>query len=129
MTPSSRQKRAGQTVFLSSHILSEVEALCDRIGILRQGRLVDEGTLDELRHLSAQTLEVTFAGPRPGIPQLPGVESEAVDHNTWRFEVSASLPELLAELAKHPVAALTSRLPSLEEIFLHHYDAADDARE
>ena len=64
-------KARGQTVFLSSHILSEVEALCDRIGILRQGRLVDEGTLDELRHLSAQTLEVTFAGPRPGIPSCP----------------------------------------------------------
>jgi ABC-2 type transport system ATP-binding protein len=121
-------KARGQTVFLSSHILSEVEALCDRIGILRQGRLVDEGTLDELRHLSAQTLEVTFAGPRPDIPQLPGVETEAVDDDTLRFEVTRSLPELLAELAKHPVTVLTSRLPSLEEIFLHHYDATDDAR-
>src|SRR5262249_10134293 len=53
-------RERGQTVFLSSHILSEVEALCDRVGILRQGRLVDEGTLAELRHLSAQTIEVTF---------------------------------------------------------------------
>jgi ABC-2 type transport system ATP-binding protein len=121
-------KVRGQTVFLSSHILSEVEALCDRIGILRQGRLVDEGTLAELRHLSVQTLEVTFAGPRPDIRPLPGIKSEIVDDNTLRFEVSGSLPELLADLARHPVATLTSRLPSLEEIFLHHYDAADDAR-
>ncbi len=58
-------KERGQTVFLSSHILSEVEAVCDRVGILRNGRLVDEGTLAELRHLSAQTVDVTFAGPAP----------------------------------------------------------------
>ena len=66
-------KERGQTVFLSSHILSEVEALCDRVGILREGRLVDEGTLAELRHLGAQTVEVTFAGPAPQLPPLPGV--------------------------------------------------------
>ncbi len=66
-------KQRGQTVFLSSHILSEVEALCDRVGILRGGRLVDEGTLQELRHLGAQTIEVTFAGPAPDLGQLPGV--------------------------------------------------------
>ncbi len=59
-------KGRGQTVFLSSHILSEVEALCDRVGILRRGRLVDQGTLAELRHLSAQTVEVTFDGPGAG---------------------------------------------------------------
>ena len=61
-------KERGQTVFLSSHILSEVEALCDRLGILREGRLVDEGTLEELRHLAAQTVDVTFAGQAPEIP-------------------------------------------------------------
>src|SRR5512132_4286318 len=66
-------KERGQTVFLSSHILSEVEALCDRVGILRAGRLVEEGTLQELRHLSAQTLEVTFAGAPPELPPIPGV--------------------------------------------------------
>src|SRR5664280_117159 len=66
-------KQRGQTIFLSSHILSEVEALCDRVGILRSGRLVDEGTLADLRHLGAQTIEVTFAGRAPSLPQLPGV--------------------------------------------------------
>jgi hypothetical protein len=58
-------KERGQTVFLSSHILSEVEALCDRVGILRRGRLVDEGTLQELRHLAAQTVDVTFFDAAP----------------------------------------------------------------
>ncbi len=61
-------RERGQTVFLSSHILSEVEAICDRVGILRDGRLVDEGTLSDLRHLSAQTVEVTFAGAPPVLP-------------------------------------------------------------
>ena len=63
-------RAAGQTVFLSSHILSEVEALCDRVGILREGRLVEEGTLAELRHLSAHVVEATFAGAVPA-SQLP----------------------------------------------------------
>ena len=70
-------KERGQTVFLSSHILSEVEALCDRVGILRAGRLVDEGTLAQLRHLSAQTIEVTFDGPAPSLGELPGVSVAA----------------------------------------------------
>ena len=69
-------KRAGQTVFLSSHILSEVEALCDRVGILREGRLVEEGTLAELRHLSARVVEATFAGPPPDIPAVAGVTAQ-----------------------------------------------------
>ncbi len=115
-------KQRGQTVFLSSHILSEVEVLCDRVGILREGRLVDEGTLADLRHLSAHTLEVTFVGPRPDLPELPGVHAVVVDDSTTQFEVTGPLTELLAVLARHEVSALTSSQPSLEEIFLHHYD-------
>jgi ABC-2 type transport system ATP-binding protein len=115
----------GQTVFLSSHILSEVEALCDRVGILRAGRLVDQGTLAELRHLGAQTVEVTFAGEAPGLPPLPGVTVSSAGRSTLRFEVSGSLEPLIAELAKHDVESLHSREPSLEEIFLHHYDDGD----
>jgi ABC-2 type transport system ATP-binding protein len=118
-------KRRGQTVFLSSHILSEVEALCDRVGILRAGRLVDEGSLQELRHLAAQTVEVTFAGGAPELPTLAGVHTESAGPKALRFEVSGSVGPLIEALAEHPVATLTSREPSLEEIFLHHYDASD----
>jgi polyether ionophore transport system ATP-binding protein len=118
-------KERGQTVFLSSHILSEVEALCDRVGILRAGRLVDEGTLSELRHLRAQTIEVTFADGVPDLPDLPGVEVEPAGHNVARFEVSGSVAPLLKAIADRPVVSLTSREPSLEEIFLHHYDSGD----
>ncbi len=118
-------KDRGQTVFLSSHILSEVEALCDRVGILRRGRLVDEGTLAQLRHLGAQTLEVTFAGPAPQLPALDGISVAHAGANALRCEVSGSIGPLIAALGEHQVVALSTREPSLEEIFLHHYDSSD----
>jgi ABC-2 type transport system ATP-binding protein len=118
-------KARGQTVFLSSHILSEVEALCDRVGILRDGRLIEQGTLAELRHLSAQTVEVAFAGPPPSLPGLAGVHVAPAGANALRCEVHGSVGPLIAALAEHPVVSLTSKEPSLEEIFLHHYDSSD----
>jgi ABC-2 type transport system ATP-binding protein len=118
-------KARGQTVFLSSHILSEVEAVCDRVGILRGGRLVDEGTLAELRHLGAQTVEVTFAGPVPALPQIDGVAAAAAGENALSFEVTGSVAPLLSALAGKGVVSLRSREPSLEEIFLHHYEDGD----
>jgi len=116
-------KERGQAVFLSSHILSEVEALCDRVGILREGRLVDQGTLAELRHLSTQTVEVTFSDRVPQLPPLPGVQVNQAGPNALRFEVSGSVGPVINALAGHPVTALVSREPSLEEIFMHHYDS------
>jgi polyether ionophore transport system ATP-binding protein len=116
---------ARQTVFLSSHILSEVEAICDRVGILREGRLVDQGTLADLRHLGAQTVEVTFDGHVPELPALPGVEVAEAGAKALRFEVSGSFGPLIAALADHVVVSLQSRAPSMEEIFLHHYEGED----
>jgi ABC-2 type transport system ATP-binding protein len=118
-------KERGQTIFLSSHILSEVEALCDRVGILRRGKLVDEGTLAELRHLSAQTIEVTFEGTAPTLDGLQGVHVTAAGANALHIEVSGSVRPLLERLAQERVVTLTSREPSLEEVFLHHYDETD----
>jgi ABC-2 type transport system ATP-binding protein len=114
-----------QTVFLSSHILSEVEALCDRVGILRGGRLVDEGTLDELRHLRSSTVEVTFAGAPPDLEGVPGVSVLAREGSQLRLEVSRGMEPLIDALAGRRVLGLTSHEPSLEEIFLHHYEAPD----
>ena len=123
-------KERGQTVFLSSHILSEVEALCDRVAILRAGRLVEVGTLSQLRHLSALTVEATFDGPVPDLSHVIGVTAIAVTGRVVRCQVQGSIEPLLAALAGSQVHELLSREPSLEELFLAHYGAGDDdARE
>lgn len=114
-------RERGQTVFLSSHVLGEVEAVCDRVGILRAGRLVDQGTLGELRHLGARTVEVTFAGEPPALAALPGVSAAPAGPSAVRYEVSGSMRPLIRALADQPVQSLISREPSLEDIFLHHY--------
>jgi ABC-2 type transport system ATP-binding protein len=116
-------KERGQAVFLSSHILSEVEALCDRVGILREGRLVDEGTLEQLRHLHAQAIDVTFGGAVPDLGALERVTATPVGENVMRYEVTGNVGLLLDHLAGCNVIAIAAREPSLEEVFLHHYGA------
>jgi len=119
-------KERDQTVFLSSHILSEVEAVCDRVGILKAGKLVDQGSLAQLRHLSAQTVEVTFAGNPPELPPIPGVSVSPAGPTALRFEVTGPVGPLLNELSGKDVRSLHSREPSLEDIFMHHYDHGND---
>jgi ABC-2 type transport system ATP-binding protein len=114
-------KARGQTVFLSSHILSEVEALCDRVAILRAGRLVETGTLADMRHLSAVTVEATFAGAIPDLSVVPGVSSIRADGRVVHLEVSGSIKPLLKVLADSDVSEVLSREPSLEELFLGLY--------
>jgi ABC-2 type transport system ATP-binding protein len=111
----------GQTVFLSSHILSEVEALCDRVGILREGKLIEIGTLAEMRHLSALTVEVTFTGAVPDLSSVPGVTSVAVLGPVVRCHVRGAVEPLLKVLATAEVSQLLSREPSLEELFIAQY--------
>jgi ABC-2 type transport system ATP-binding protein len=117
-------RAAGQTVFLSSHILSEVEALCDRIGILREGRLVEEGTMAELRHLSAHVVVATSDGAPPPIDAPHGVNVTAVGASGLRFDVHGPIGPLIDRLAGTGVVSLVSREPTLEEIFLARYDRA-----
>jgi ABC-2 type transport system ATP-binding protein len=114
-------KDRGQTVFLSSHILSEVEALCDRVGILRNGVLVDVGTLSEMRHLSSLTVEATFDGSVPDLTRVPGVVGVHVDGHVVRCQVQGSVEPLLKVLSTSGIHELLSREPSLEELFLAHY--------
>jgi ABC-2 type transport system ATP-binding protein len=119
-------KERGQTVFLSSHILSEVEALCDRVGILRQGVLVDIGTLADMRHLSSLTVEATFDGSVPDLSRVPGVMTVDVDGRVVRCQVHGSVEPLLRVLANAGVHELISREPSLEELFLAHYGRKEE---
>jgi ABC-2 type transport system ATP-binding protein len=114
-------RKRGQTVFLSSHILSEVEALCERVGILKQGKLVEVGTLAEMRHLSALSIEATFDGPVPDLSEVQGVSSVEADGRVVRCQVRGSVEPLLKVLAANNVVELLSREPSLEELFLALY--------
>jgi len=118
-------KGRGQTVFLSSHIMSEVEALCDRVAILRDGVLVEMGTLADLRHLSALTVEATFDGAAPDLSRVPGVESVHVEDRLVRCQVRGTVAPLLKALAEAGVNHMLSREPSLEEVFLAHYGGSD----
>jgi ABC-2 type transport system ATP-binding protein len=126
------QERArGRTVLLSSHILSEVEALCDRVTIIRTGRTVETGTLSELRHLTRTSIAAELAGTVPGLDQLPGVHDLVVDPgrdgtSRVRCEVdSDQLDSLLRRLVPAGVRTLTSQPPTLEELFLRHYSDDD----
>jgi ABC-2 type transport system ATP-binding protein len=114
-------RNRGQTVFLSSHIMSEVEALCDRVGILRRGRLIDVGSLQEMRHLSAVIVEVAFDGPLPDLSSVPGVSEIEVANGRLRCQVRGSIDPLVKSLAANNVRELYSREPSLEELFLAQY--------
>lgn len=111
----------GQTILLSSHILGEVEALCDRIAILRAGKLVEMGTLAEMRHLSAVTVDATFATQPPRVEHLAGVSGVKISGNHLSCQVHGSIDPLLTVLAAAHPKTLLSHEPSLEELFLTLY--------
>lgn len=115
-------KKNGQTVFLSSHILEEVEELCDRVAVLREGNLVELGTLDELRHLSALTVEAVFDKTPPDVSHIKAVSNIEITGNRLRCNVNGPVDELLIAVAKAKPLSFLSRKPSLEELFLALYD-------
>lgn len=118
---------AGRSVLLSSHILSEVEALCDRVTIIRAGRAAESGTFDELRHLTRTTVTVETAKPIDALAEVPGVHDLSGDHTRARFSVDAGeMGEVLRHVVAFDVRTLTSSPPTLEELFLRHY--GDDIR-
>ncbi len=119
-------KARGQTILLSSHILSEVEAVCDRVAVLRQGVLVEHGTLDELRHLHATTVEATYSGQPPALDGVPGVEDVLISDGAIRLQVQGSTDPLLKALATAEVHTLSMREPTLEELFHAYYDESTE---
>ncbi len=115
-------------MLLSSHILAEVEALCDRVSIIRAGRTVESGTLAELRHLTRTSIQAELASPPDGLAGLPGVHDLQVDGTRVRCQVdTAQLDEVLRHLSAAGVRSLTSQPPTLEELFLRHYQADEAA--
>jgi ABC-2 type transport system ATP-binding protein len=112
----------GRTVLLSSHILAEVEALCDRVSIIRAGRTVEVGTLADLRHLTRTSIAVDTVRPVTGIEALQGVHDLRVEDHHARFDVDTPhLDAVVAHLSGLGIRTLTSQPPTLEELFLRHY--------
>jgi ABC-2 type transport system ATP-binding protein len=119
------KRRGDRTVLLSSHILSEVEALCDRITIIRDGRAVETGTLVEMRHLTRTTIKAELVGSPDGLATLPGVHDLRTENGTVAFEVDPdALEPALQTLVNVGVRSLVSQPPTLEELFLRQYQGA-----
>ncbi|MFI6832857.1 MULTISPECIES: ATP-binding cassette domain-containing protein [unclassified Kribbella] len=117
------ERQHDRTVLLSSHILSEVEALCDRISIIRRGKVVETGTLSELRHLTRTSIQAELAGAVNGLAQLPGVHDLNVEGNRVRCEVdTAQLDAVMRQLSASGIKSLVAQPPTLEELFLRHYE-------
>jgi ABC-2 type transport system ATP-binding protein len=121
------QRDTGRTVLLSSHILSEVEALCDRVTIIRAGRAVETGTLADLRHLTRTSIRAELSGPVAGLADLAGVHDLRSHHTHVSFDVdAAALDPALRQLTAAGIRSLVSQPPTLEELFLRHYDKSAD---
>jgi ABC-2 type transport system ATP-binding protein len=115
-------KEEGRTVLLSSHVLAEVEALCDRVTIIREGRSVESGTLSELRHLTRTSIDVHTARPLSGIEALAGVHDLRIEGDRACFDVDTNeLDGAVRHLTRFGIRTLSSRPPTLEELFLRHY--------
>ena len=116
-------KAAGGTVFLSSHILTDVEQVCDRVGIIRSGRLVDVEAIESLKSRAFRTIEIKFSDPleESEFEGLAGVRDLSVTDGTLRCEVVGELDPLVKVAARHHVVNVVTHEPSLEEIFLAYY--------
>jgi ABC-2 type transport system ATP-binding protein len=125
----SDQRNNGRTVLLSSHILAEVEALCDRVTIIRAGRAVETGTLAELRHLTRTSIQAELTSPATGLADLPGVHNLQTQNGRVRLDVdNDALDRALRQLTDAGVRSLVSQPPTLEELFLRHY-SSDEQRQ
>jgi ABC-2 type transport system ATP-binding protein len=118
------ERRRGRTVLLSSHILAEVEALCDRVSIIRAGRTVESGSLADMRHLTRTSVTVEVDADPNVLAKIDGVHGLQVDGHRAQFEVdTADIGGALSELAALGVRTLTAQPPTLEELFRRHYEA------
>ncbi|HEX2915084.1 MAG TPA: ABC transporter ATP-binding protein, partial [Chloroflexia bacterium] len=121
-------REQGSTIFMSSHIMSEVEITCDRVGLIREGRLVRVGSMDQLVDLKRHHLEVVFEEPAPVefLKALPGIDHLEITEKEGQQVVQCvvkqeNLGEVVSQLARYPIADFISREPSLETIFLDYY--------
>lgn len=122
-------RERGVTVLLSSHILAEVEALCERVTIIRAGRTVESGSLASMRHLSRTSIRAELLSNPGDLSRIPGVEDVSVDDGVLHAQVdAAALPDFMWALSRAGVRNLVSQPPTLEDLFLRHYDLGAPTR-
>ncbi|MFZ5817311.1 MAG: ABC transporter ATP-binding protein [Bacillota bacterium] len=122
------ERQNGRTVFMSSHIMSEVEAVCDLVGVIRAGEIVALDTVDHLKKQRVKYVQAEFAGEVPRLTGLAGVSDWQVEGHRVRFTMAGSLDALVAELARRPLVDLTVTDPPLEEVFRQFYEGAGGGR-
>ena len=121
-------KGEGKTVFLSSHILSEVEKLCDRVGIIRQGKIIETGTLEQLRHLTRSQFTIQTKQPIPNLHELEGVYQVEEKDTQYSFQVDTEkLDGVIRYVAQYGVEKLESNAPTLEDLFMRYYQDKDSS--
>jgi len=117
-----KMKEYGKTIFLSSHILSEVEELCDRISIIRQGQIIDSGTLGEMRHLTRMNVQIESRDPLEGLDKVTGVYDITNKEGVYSFRMDNRQTEpVMNYLAAKGINHIVSTPPTLEELFMSHY--------
>ena len=122
------QKNKGKGVFLSSHIMSEVERLCDRVGIIREGEVVETGTLDELRHLTRYNIKVTTEKTIEGLEKIPGVQDITKENGLINFYVDTDqMGKAINHINQFGIKKIESVPPSLEDLFMRHYKKGGEA--
>ena len=122
-------KAQGKTILLSSHILSEVEKLCDHVSIIRKGKIIEEGTLEELRHLTRTNFEVSSPENLAGLETIEGVHQVERENSTTTFQVdSENVNEVIQLLSHYEITHLTSTPPRLEDLFIRYYEDQEDER-
>ncbi|MCK1985616.1 MULTISPECIES: ABC transporter ATP-binding protein [Peribacillus] len=116
-------KKEGKSILLSSHILSEVERLCDKVGIIRQGQIIETGTLDELRHLTRTSLLVETKHPIPALGNVNGVWDIVMKDRAFSFQVdTGELDNVMKYISQFGIVKLESAPPTLEDLFMSHYE-------
>lgn len=116
-------KNEGKSILLSSHILSEVERLCDKVGITRQGQIIETGTLDELRHLTRTSLLVETKQPIPALGNVNGIWDIVMKDQALSFQVDTDeLDNVMKYISQFGIVKLESAPPTLEDLFMSHYE-------
>lgn len=119
-------KKKGKTVLLSSHILSEVESLCDQVSIISNGKIVETGTLDQMKHLTRTTVNVITNDLLEDLSEIPGIYDIVQNKNHYRFSVDAdAINTVISVLSRKNVSSFTAEPPSLEDLFMRHYEVKE----